>query len=232
MNYYNFSPQETLKKLKTSPSGLSQNEAKKRLAESGLNEIKVAGKPLWKKILEPITDVFMLVLIFAGVISIFHGDTLDAIIIFAIVVVNAGISYVQEYSTEKILRELRKTSEQIVEVVRGGKTLKISKSHLVVGDIVQLSEGDKIPADGRILSANSVRVDESMLTGESLPITKTAESIEHKNLEAYQQTNMLFQGAFVIWEISKWRSRRRAQTPNSANSPSFLRKFQAKVPFK
>ena len=198
MNYYNFSPQETLKKLKTSPSGLSQNEAKKRLAESGLNEIKVAGKPLWKKILEPITDVFMLVLIFAGVISIFHGDTLDAIIIFAIVVVNAGISYVQEYSTEKILRELRKTSEQIVEVVRGGKTLKISKSHLVVGDIVQLSEGDKIPADGRILSANSVRVDESMLTGESLPITKTAESIEHKNLEAYQQTNMLFQGAFVI----------------------------------
>ena len=198
MNYYNFSPQETLKKLKTSPSGLSQNEAKKRLAESGLNEIKVAGKPLWKKILEPITDVFMLVLIFAGVISIFHGDTLDAIIIFAIVVVNAGISYVQEYSTEKILRELRKTSEQIVEVVRSGKTLKISKSHLVVGDIVQLSEGDKIPADGRILSANSVRVDESMLTGESLPITKTAESIEHKNLEAYQQTNMLFQGAFVI----------------------------------
>ena len=198
MNYYNFSPQETLKKLKTSPSGLSQNEAKKRLAESGLNEIKVAGKPLWKKILEPITDAFMLVLIFAGVISIFHGDTLDAIIIFAIVVVNAGISYVQEYSTERILRELRKTSEQIVEVVRGGKTLKISKSHLVVGDIVQLSEGDKIPADGRILSANSVRVDESMLTGESLPITKTAESIEHKNLEAYQQTNMLFQGAFVI----------------------------------
>ncbi len=140
----------------------------------------------------------MLVLIFAGVISIFHGDTLDAIIIFAIVVVNAGISYVQEYSTEKILRELRKTSEQIVEVVRGGKTLKISKSDLVAGDIVQLSEGDKIPADGRILSANSVRVDESMLTGESLPITKTAESIEHKNLEAYQQTNMLFQGAFVI----------------------------------
>lgn len=198
MNYYNFSPQETLKKLKTSPSGLSQNEAKKRLAESGLNEIKVAGKPLWKKILEPITDVFMLVLIFAGVISIFHGDTLDAIIIFAIVVVNAGISYAQEYSTEKILRELRKTSEQIVAVVRSGKTLKISKSDLVTGDIVQLSEGDKIPADGRILSANSVRVDESMLTGESLPITKTAESIEHKNLEAYQQTNMLFQGAFVI----------------------------------
>ena len=92
MNYYNFSPQETLKKLKTSPSGLSQNEAKKRLTESGPNEIKVAGKPLWKKILEPITDVFMLVLIFAGVISIFHGDTLDAIIIFAIVIVNTGIS--------------------------------------------------------------------------------------------------------------------------------------------
>lgn len=92
----------------------------------------------------------MLVLIFAGVISILHGDTLDAIIIFSIVAINAGISYVQKYSTEKILRELRKTSEQIVEVVRDGKTSKISTTTLVPGDIINLSEGDKVPADGRI----------------------------------------------------------------------------------
>ena len=198
MNYYNFSPQETLKKLKSSEAGLSKKEAQNRLKQYGRNEIQVAGTPLWKKIIEPLVDIFMLVLIFAGVISILHGDTLDAIIIFSIVAINAGISYVQEYSTEKILRELRKTSEQIVEVVRDDKTSKISTTMLVPGDIVNLSEGDKVPADGRILSANSVRTNESMLTGESLPISKTADALEHKNLEAYQQTNMLFQGAFVI----------------------------------
>ena len=198
MNYYNFSPQEALKQLKTSPSGLSKKEVEKRQAEFGANEIQVKTKPLWKKIIEPIIDIFMLVLIFAGIISILHGDTLDAIIIFVIVAINAIISYVQEYSTEKILRELRKTSEQIVEVVRDGKTQQINKSEIVPGDIIQLSEGDRVPADGRILSANSVRVNESMLTGESLPISKTAETLKNKNLEAYQQTNMLFTGAFII----------------------------------
>lgn len=198
MNFYNFSAEETLKKLKTSSSGLTKQEAAARLKEHGLNEIQVQTKPLWKKILEPLLDIFMLVLIVAGVISILHGDTLDAVIIFAIVLVNAVISWVQEYSTEKILRELRKTSDQIVEVMRGGKFVKISKSELVPGDIVQLSEGDKVPADGRILSANSVRIDESMLTGESEPISKHSELIKFENLDAYQQTNMLFQGSFLI----------------------------------
>lgn len=198
MNFYNFSAEETLKKLNSSEQGLSKKEVQSRQKQFGLNEIKVAGKPIWKKILEPLLDIFMLVLIFAGVVSIFHGDTLDAIIIFAIVGVNAAISYIQEYSTEKILRELRKTSEQIVEVVRDGKVIQISQTELVPGDILNLKEGDKVPADARILSANSVRVNESLLTGESLPISKTADALDGKNLEAYQQINMLFSGAFVI----------------------------------
>lgn len=198
MKFYNLSPQDTLKKLKTSPQGLSKTEVEARLKRDGLNEVQVKTKPLWKRILEPLVDIFMLVLIFAGVISIFHGDTLDAIIIFGIVAINAIISYVQDYSTEKILRELRKTSEQIVEVIRNGKPAQISKSNLVEGDILQLSEGDRVPADGRIISAHSVRVNESMLTGESLPISKSADTLGGENLEAYQQTNMLFSGAFVI----------------------------------
>ncbi|MDO4871898.1 MAG: cation-transporting P-type ATPase [bacterium] len=198
MDFYNFSAKETLQKLKSRPSGLTQAEAQKRLERDGENEIKLQTTPLWRKLLEPILDIFMLVLVFAGVVSIFHGDYLDAMIIFFIVLANVAIAYVQEFSTERILRNLQKTSEQIVEVVRSGKVRKISKSQLVQGDVVRISEGDKIPADGRILASDSLRVDESMLTGESEPISKTKKALKQENLEAYQQENMVFQGSFVI----------------------------------
>lgn len=199
MKFYNLSPQEALNFFETNAkNGLSKTEAKSRLARDGLNEISTKSSPLWKKILAPLIDVFMLVLLAAGAISILHGDTLDAIIIFVIVAVNAIISYVQEYSTEKILRGLKSDNQQIVEVLRDDKIQKIETSKLVAGDIINLSEGDKVPADARILSANSVRINESLLTGESLPISKNAQTLTEKHLEAYQQTNMIFQGSFVI----------------------------------
>jgi magnesium-transporting ATPase (P-type) len=163
MSYYNLSSQETLEKLESSENGLSQNEVDIRLQKVGLNEVTVKSTPLWKRLLSPFLDAFMLVLVFAAVISFFHGDNLDAIIIVVIVAINAIISYVQDFSTERILRELKKTSEQIVEVIRDGATAQVNKRFLVPGDIVLLSEGDKIPADGRIISSNSVRVNESLL---------------------------------------------------------------------
>lgn len=198
MNYYNISIEEALNKADSSEQGLSALEANERLKKVGLNEITVKSTPLWKKLLSPFLDAFMLVLIFAAAISLLHGDNLDVIIIIAIVAINAIISYIQDFSTERILRELKKTSEQIVEVIRDGTLIKINKKYLAPGDIIQLSEGDKIPADGRIISANSVRVNESLLTGESLPISKTSDTLEGGELPAYAQTNMLFQGAFII----------------------------------
>ena len=196
--FYNLSAKQTLNKLKTSLKGLNNAQVEERLMKFGLNEITVQTKPLWKRILEPFLDIFMLVLIVAAGISIFHGDTLDAIIILVIVAVNAIISYVQDYSTERILRELRNTSEQIVEIIRDGKNIELSFKQLVPGDIVILREGDKVPADGRIVTATSVRANESLLTGESLPVSKNEQTINEENLEAYEQTNMLFQGSFVV----------------------------------
>lgn len=198
MSYYNLSSQETLEKLESSENGLSQNEVDIRLQKVGLNEVTVKSTPLWKRLLSPFLDAFMLVLVFAAVISFFHGDNLDAIIIVVIVAINAIISYVQDFSTERILRELKKTSEQIVEVIRDGATAQVNKRFLVPGDIVLLSEGDKIPADGRIISSNSVRVNESLLTGESKPMSKNSDTLEEEDLQAYEQANMLFQGAFII----------------------------------
>ena len=196
--FYNLSTKQTLTKLKTTLEGLNKAQVEERLTSFGLNEVTVKTKPLWKRILEPFLDIFMIVLIVAAGISIFHGDTLDAIIILAIVVINAIISYIQDYSTEKILRELRSTNEQIVEVIRDGNSAEISFKQLVPGDIVILREGDKVPADGRIITSTSVRINESLLTGESLPISKNEQAISEEDLEAYEQINMLFQGSFVV----------------------------------
>lgn len=196
--FYNLSTKQTLNKLETSSKGLTSTQVEERTKEFGLNEVAIQTKPIWKRILEPFLDIFMLVLIMAAGISIFHGDTLDAIIILVIVAINAIISYVQEYSTERILRELRNTNEQIVEVIRDGKNIELSFKQLVPGDIVILREGDKVPADGRIITATSVRINESLLTGESLPISKNEQAINEEDLEAYEQSNMLFQGSFVV----------------------------------
>jgi Ca2+-transporting ATPase len=197
MLYYTKSTDETLKELRSSTRGLSGTEVDERLKTYGLNQIEVKGEPLWRKLIEPFANIFMLVLFIAAVISIFHHAYLDASIVGFIMAANAIIYYIQRFSTERILRALQKQTIQSVEVLRDNKHLSIDASQLVPGDIVSLSEGEKIPADCRILTANSLRVDESQLTGESEAITKQAEKLPG-NKEVYEQTNMLFRGSFVV----------------------------------
>lgn len=142
-------------------------------------------------------DIFVLVLVVAAIISVWHGDTLDAIIILTIIAVSAIIFYVQRFSTDRVLRNLSKHTIQKVTVTRSGDAITIDSSLLVPGDIVSLTEGDRIPADMRILMSANLRVDESQLTGESLPISKQPEALEGAK-ELYEQDNMLFQGSFIV----------------------------------
>ena len=197
MLYYNQSIEDTYKELGTGPKGLSRREVDERLKRYGYNTIKIQGEPLWRKLAEPFANVFMLVLFIAVVISFFHHAVFDAIIILAIMLISAIIYYVQMFSTERILRALQKHTTQKVEVVRGGETRYIDDTELVPGDIIQLNEGDKIPADIRIAAANTLRVDESVLTGESVPVNKITDAIDSKK-EVYEQVNMMFQGSFVV----------------------------------
>lgn len=139
----------------------------------------------------------MLVLFVAAIISVFHGDILDAIIVIAIMFVSATIYYVQRFSTERILRSLQKHTAQNVETLRDGHLIQLDTSKLVPGDIISLGEGDKVPADLRFLTGTNVRIDESLLTGESVPITKQAEALKGEK-EIYERSNLLFQGSFVI----------------------------------
>lgn len=197
MLYYNHTSQSALKELKTSHRGLTESDAKQRLQDYGLNVIAIAGVPLWKKILEPFLDVFMVVLFIATMISVFQQHWLDAVIIGLVIVANAAIFYIQRFSTERVLRSLKKHDLQMVSVLRSGTAQQVDSTMLVPGDIILLAEGDKIPADARLIEASNVRVDESLLTGESEPINKNTDPLKGEK-QVYERTNLLFQGAFIV----------------------------------
>lgn len=196
MDFYNKTAKETLSKLRSSTDGLSRSEAAKRLKTHGLNEITVKGEPLWKKLVEPFANIFTLVLGLAVAISIWHAAYFDAIVIFAIILVSAVIYYVQRFSTERILRTLRKTDAQRVSVYRHGTLQTVDAAKLVPGDVIHIGEGDKVPADIRVISSHNAYANESMLTGESHPIAKTNDPLKGKK-EVYERTNSLFQGSFI-----------------------------------
>lgn len=197
MLYYQKSAEDTLKELSSTTEGISRHEASQRLKHYGPNEITLKGEPLWKKLVEPFANVFMAVLFVAVIISFLHHAVLDAIIILVIMLTSATIYYVQRFSTERILRTLQKKSGREVEVVRGGESLSIDASLLVPGDIVRLAEGDKVPTDLRLIEADSLRADEAMLTGESVPVSKNTDKLSGKK-EVYEQANLLFQGSFIV----------------------------------
>jgi len=197
MHFYTKSVKQTLEELDTNENGLPLSDAAERLQRYGRNEIKVTGDPLWRKLIEPFANVFMLVLFIAVGISIFHGDYLDASIISVIIAISAVIYYVQRFSTERILRSLRQHDLHMVETLRDGKFIEVDSTELVPGDIIALHEGEKIPADARLLETHSLRVDEAQLTGESLPVSKQTAAL-HGAKEVYERDNMLFQGSFVV----------------------------------
>ncbi len=197
MDYYTKTTNQVLEELQSSPRGLSQTEVAERQREYGLNVIIVKGEPLWKKIIEPFADIFMAVLFVAAAVSLLHGEPVDAVIIGAIMMVSAMIYYVQRFSTERILKSLQKKSTDSVNVIRDSDTVQLDVSQLVPGDVIILDEGARIPADCRLLEVAALRVDESQLTGESLPISKITEPVSQDSA-LYERKNMIYQGSYVI----------------------------------
>lgn len=197
MEYYQKRVEEVLLALNSTVKGLNEHEAALRLKQYGLNTITPKTKPLWRIIVQPFLSVFMGILVFAAAISFMQGAAIDGIIVLIVLVISALMDYVQEYSTSRILRSLRNQKIQHVTVQRGDRLHVIASTLLVPGDIVILEEGDKVPADIRILTADNLRVNESQLTGESLPITKKSIALKGKK-EVYEQNNQLFQGSYVV----------------------------------
>ena len=184
--------------FKTNEKGLSSEEVKKRLQEHGLNALKAKKKkPLIVSFFEEFTDLMVIILIVAAIIAGLAGEPTDAGVILFIVILNATIGFVQKYKAEKALEALKNMLSPHAKVVRNGKVEEIEAKKLVPGDIILIGEGDSVPADARLLEVNELQIDESPLTGESVPVHKQSEAINKKELHLDEHENIIFMGTAV-----------------------------------
>ena len=179
-------------------SGLDEAEAAARLDRHGANRLtERPGKPAWQRFLAQLTQPLVLVLIAAGTITAGLGETVDASVIFGVVMVNALIGYWQEAKAEGALAALARSVATPVTVRRGGLRKQLDAGQLVPGDIVMLAAGDRIPADLRMLQQHELQTDDSMLTGESQPVRKHAAPL-HADTELAERSNMAWAGTTVV----------------------------------
>jgi len=196
---YQGSKKEILEKIGSDPKkGLSSNEASSRLEKYGPNKIESSNKKsLSKKILEQILDPMVILLILASIVSMFTGDKIEAIIIIAIVVINAIMSIYQEGQAEDSVAALQKMSSPEATVIRDGKRGKVKAEDLVPGDIVVLETGDIIPADIRLLDSRNLQIDESSLTGESVAVEKDADEVYNEEVGIGDRKNFAYSSSIV-----------------------------------
>ena len=189
--------EDTLEKLSSNISGLSENEAKKRLEKFGVNEIpeKKARHPILI-FLKQFHNILIYILVIAAFISFFSGDLIDVYIIVAVILINAAMGFVQEYRADQSIQALKKMIVLHAKVYRGGELLQIAAKELVPGDIILLEEGDRIPADARLLEIKIFRTVEASLTGESLPVDKDIKVLAEKT-SLGDRKNMVWMGTFV-----------------------------------
>ena len=191
--------EQVFKELDTSKNGLSSSDAASRLKADGYNELTEGKKtPLWKMFLENLADPLVIILIAAAVVQIFLGELVESIIILIVVILNAILGVTQSRKAESSLDSLKKLSAPNAKVIRDGKKVTIQVRELVAGDIVLLEAGDYIPADGRLIEAESLKVVEGMLTGESEPVLKHTDKIEDEVVIG-DRRNSVFSGATVVY---------------------------------
>ena len=186
--------------LRTTPDGLSEEEARRRLSEHGPNELTVGKRRTPVAILfGQFANFMILVLIAAAIVSGLIGDARDAMTILALVLLNGVLGFVQEYRAERSLQALKAIAAPFATVLRDGQPVKIPAAKVVPGDIVTLEAGAIVPADLRLLAAAHLRVDEAMLTGESMPVEKTIETLQEESLSPGDRKNLAYKGTIVTY---------------------------------
>ncbi len=191
---------EVLEKFNTDPDqGLSNKDVEERIRKYGLNIIESKGKrSIWKIILGQIVNLFMLLLIAAVIIALIVGETGDAVSILAIIAIMVIAGVIQEYRAEKALEKLKSLVVPKAKVIRNGTLVEIDSRYLVPGDILVLSEGDRVTADARLIEAINLYVDESLLTGESKPVMKKADVVLEPDTPVADRINMVFSGTYIV----------------------------------
>jgi Ca2+-transporting ATPase len=195
--------EEVLRGSNSKPEGLSIGEAQKRLQEFGPNELKKEKKtsPL-KLFLEQFTNILIIILLIATVLSFALGEVYDAIVIVSIVIVSAVLGFTQEHRAEKALDALKKMTAPSALVLREGKEVQIPASDVVPGDILLFYTGDKVPADARLIEAINLKMDEAPLTGESTPVNKDVKPLPEETLIS-NRGNIVFTGTAVVYGRGK-----------------------------
>lgn len=197
--WYNLSTNEIFEELKTSERGLSEEEAKARLSIYGPNRLKEEEEVGRLRIfLHQFASPLIYILIIAGIVSILLDEYIDGAVIFSVVILNAIIGFTQEYKAEKSIRALKRIMIPRAKVLRDGNQVELSSEALVPGDVVILFSGIRVPADMRLIETVELKIDESILTGESVPVEKHKERIFEENLTYGDQKNMAFMGTIVV----------------------------------
>ena len=198
INYWKLQKDDLLKELNTSTSGLDEAEATQRLKQYGVNEILPIGhRTSFRILISQFKNPLIYVLVIASIIAGFLGETTDASIIVAIVLANAALGFALEHRSERAVDELRKYLSYRAIVVRNGKKTAIPTNKLVPGDIVHLAIGDIVPADIRLLEADELQTNESVLTGESTPVEKNTSPVELEKPLPHQLSNIALMGSTV-----------------------------------
>jgi Ca2+-transporting ATPase len=197
--WHNLNADEVLARLGVDRNGLSSVEARERLMKFGPNQLVEKKKisPL-AILIEQFKSLLIIILIAAAVLSGVLGEVADSIIIIVIVVLAAGLGFVQEYKAERALEALKKMAAPFASVIRDGKEQEIPASELVPGDIILIATGDKIPADARVIESVNLKVDEAPLTGESVPVGKTKDSIQ-EDVPVGDRKNMVYMGTAAVY---------------------------------
>ena len=199
MSYYAKDIEHVLASLKTSQHGLDNNDAARRLVEYGQNVLpKASHISIFHLFFKQFLDPLIYVLLVAALMSLLIGNYTDAGFIFFVLVLNAIIGFVQEYSAQRSAASLDILVSNVARVIRSADTYEINARNLVPGDIVLLESGDMVPADLRLINQQELRIDESLLSGESLPVEKDASVLLEKDSLIQERVNMTFSGTLVI----------------------------------
>ena len=190
--------EELLSSLKTSEKGLDPKEAEKRLKQYGYNRIEERKtKTALKIFISQFKNPLIYILVFATLVAAFVGEKTEAVIIMAIIFLNSVLGFFQEYRSEKALEKLKKYIKFKAKVIRNGEKTEIDAEDLVPGDIVFLNIGDKVPADMRLIDVQDFSADESILTGESIPVYKKTDPLKKENPNPQDLINTAFMGTIV-----------------------------------
>jgi Ca2+-transporting ATPase len=186
--------------LRSTPDGLTGSEARKRLERYGPNELQETRRiSPWQILLEQFKNVLIIILLIATVISFFLGHGLESVVIAVIVLFAVLLGFVQEYRAERAIEALRQMTAPTATVMRDGEEVRIPARDLVPGDVILLSTGDRIPADARLIEAINLQVEESALTGESVPVEKHVHPLGYDNLPLGDRRNMVYAGTSVTY---------------------------------